>query len=319
MSMEPMVRRYRKGDEKGILELFKAVFNRDMSRSYWNWRFRYGPSGHALIHIADYEGQIVGHHALAPVDFFISGQPCKALLSVTIMIHPEFRGPRNFFRLCLKAYADALSSGFGFIYGFPNRNAYAVFKRVGWHGYGNKREWVLDLHGDLPYSIPVSLHEVERFGSEAAKIWHAYPKGGYTGVSRITPYLNWRFVYNPISEYRKFIVRGEDGSPISYLVLKEYESTEGRVGHIIDFSPVEWSILQSIIAESASIFREGGISRMTAWIPECITDDHMNAMGLRSEDRPETYFGFRELDAGVSDILKVKSNWFVTMGDSDVF
>ena len=87
------MRAYRKGDEKGIFKLRKAVYPEreyDWGRflRWWRWMYEDNPAGSGWIWFAEHNGQIVGQSAMVPVVMKIGEETVVASQSVAYLQSP---------------------------------------------------------------------------------------------------------------------------------------------------------------------------------------------------------------------------------------
>lgn len=137
-SITPWVlRAYRRGDEKGILDLCRLVFldqpSDRFSLDYWQWEFVYNSSGPARIWLADDANKIVGHYAVVPRTLQVNDQVRMGSIVVDVMTHPDYRQQGMFVALGRQALPDAGQAGIEFSYGFPVRKEVLPgHLKVGW-------------------------------------------------------------------------------------------------------------------------------------------------------------------------------------------
>ncbi len=136
------LRRYRRGDESGILALARNAFGKGLLpeknlTEFWKWEFKQNPIGDARIWVADDHGKIVGHYAVLPERFSINRAEHIVGLVVDVMTHSAYRYQGMFTRLGRAALEDAGKEGMPFCTGFPMEGSTASIVlpghfKVGW-------------------------------------------------------------------------------------------------------------------------------------------------------------------------------------------
>lgn len=116
---------------KGIADLFRICFGQDLDPKIWDWAYQKNPTGNPVIAIALDEEKLVGHYAMIPTPFYRGNGHVGGYLSMTTMVHPNYRKLGLFVELASMAYAQAKPGTF--VYGFPNPNSTP--------GFRNKLDW----------------------------------------------------------------------------------------------------------------------------------------------------------------------------------
>jgi len=317
-------RSYESGDEYPILDLFKQVFKREMSLEFWRWRFVNNPFGKAVIRLSFDASKLVGHYAVIPMNVQVQGKSTKAALSMTTMVHQDYRGSGIFTNLAQESYKAAAERGTEFVFAFPNENSYYPFiKMLGWKGFGKMSILEKDVETNYTENASeIDVHQIERFDSRIDLLWDKVKQRYPVIVPRTRQFLNWRFVQSPDETYTKFVV-GNNEELLGYVVLKVYVAPTGGKGHIVDMLTVEdEAVVRKLLRRTYSYFTAQGINNISCWCQDNSFYAHiLEAEGFSRKEMEGTYFGIKILD-GRSDLLKsVESfpNWFLSMGDSDVF
>jgi hypothetical protein len=107
-----------------VSQLFEAVFRRPFPREGWEHWYLRNPSGEPWVVLAHSDGRLVGHHALVPQRLVRRGdERLEYRLSMSTMVHPEFRNLLLFLDMMDLAHETASAEGLPFILGFPNANS----------------------------------------------------------------------------------------------------------------------------------------------------------------------------------------------------
>ncbi|HEX7869162.1 MAG TPA: GNAT family N-acetyltransferase, partial [Chryseobacterium sp.] len=112
---------------QNICDVFSQVFPEhsrsvsDFKNEFLNTDFGY--SFHGLLMDGE---KIVGSQSYIPFVYLVDGTEKEAGLSVDTMILKEYRNFDNIFDLLSKGHKMLKESGFSFVFGFPNDNAYPL-------------------------------------------------------------------------------------------------------------------------------------------------------------------------------------------------
>jgi hypothetical protein len=112
---------------KKIAKLFEICFDKEIDQSLWEWAYIKNPSGSPVIATAMDNNELVGHYAVTPMVFMEGGFQQVGYLSMTTMVHPNYRKHGLFVELASAAYLEADEQTF--VYGFPNENSIPGFKK----------------------------------------------------------------------------------------------------------------------------------------------------------------------------------------------
>lgn len=311
------VRPYRPGDEPAIRELFQRTYGREMSSTYWRWRFVESPGGHAFIELAWDGDTLAGHYAVTPLRMLVGGATIRAGLSGTTMTHRDYRGRGLFVDLARSTYARMADEGLDYVWGFPNTNSH--------RGFIERLEW-FDIHEvptlegriDALPAPPQSAHgieEIQRATGEVDALWERLRSETSVSVIRDAAYLNWRFADNPAEQYRLFVHRGAQECD-GLAVTKRYGDAVQVVEVLADDDS---DAGLALIEEAVRSARSQGAARVNLWLN----------VGTRLHRRlekwgmvptaPVTYLGAASLRAEASQAFRSYRNWRISMSDSDVY
>jgi len=119
---------------QGISDLFAESFGKPLDKALWHWAYIDNPFGEPLVAIALYQGRVVGHYAVVPMDLENGSDKISGFLSMTTMVAVDFRMHKLFQRLAEMVYSRINNlRGAAIVFGFPNDNSAPGFvKRLGW-------------------------------------------------------------------------------------------------------------------------------------------------------------------------------------------
>lgn len=116
-----------------ILKLFKLSYDRAMDEELWEWAYIKNPNGDPIVSLYFDEGKLVGHYAVIPISLSKEGDSIKALLSMTTMVHPDYRKMGIFVSQATDVYKEAEKDEYMLVCGFPNHNSAHGFRaKLGW-------------------------------------------------------------------------------------------------------------------------------------------------------------------------------------------
>ena len=98
-----------------------------MMLDYWQWRFLNNPLGKQYILLAWEKEMLVGHYAVSPLKLIHGDCIYKVALSMTTMVHPDWRNQKLFIRLASKVYQTLWEHEYAGVMGFPNDNSLPGF------------------------------------------------------------------------------------------------------------------------------------------------------------------------------------------------
>lgn len=75
---------YRNQNREKCLELFEKVYQRKLTKQFWDWR--YSKLGRPIRYLAWEEDQIVGHYVVHPIPFKIFDHIENILFSMTVIL-----------------------------------------------------------------------------------------------------------------------------------------------------------------------------------------------------------------------------------------
>ena len=148
------------------------------------------------------EEKVIGHYVVHPIPLEIFGEKTKALFSMSVMTHPEFRGKGIFSSLATEVYKKAISLGYEIIFGFPNDNSASIhFDKLGWKNHGKITEYVKNIQTANVRNIQTAnvrnieyeVVEIEPNDQMIEEIWNENKEKFPIIVPRTSAYIRWRF------------------------------------------------------------------------------------------------------------------------------
>lgn len=352
MKTDYIVREYREGDDVQINDLFNSVFAEKRTLKDWEWKFKLNPvSDLNLVTVAEAEGRIVGNYASIPMAFHYAGERILVGQPVDTFVHPDYRGTKILLDMFKRHEEIYIMRGYIGGFGFPNRQAYVVGKRVlkysdlfrlttlccrlnlrqsvkyRFKGLPSSIEKVIQKTSAKYYSMSFArgvkgLNVIEEytFDERVQRLWERVSRSFPIMNIRDLPYLKWRYQSVPSQEYHSIAI-GNDKEINGYLVYKLREGGESREGIIVDclwddesvLKPLVLAVLQRLteVAADSALWR----LRKGTVLHECVSQCGFQESG-NAEDIPVVYYlvtKHPELEKAVKD----PNLWYFTHGDSD--
>ncbi len=295
-------------------ELFKICFGRDIDETYFLWRYIKNTSEDLLIYVALENGKIIANYSVFPCNLCIGEDVIKAGLSMTTMTHPDFNGRGIFVTLAEKLYDEMTSMGYDLVFGFPNNNSHRAFRNIlKWNDIYEIPTMNL-LVENMKLEIMDSEYKIAKDNEFKLDYTKLFLKKECIQVKKSNEFLRWRFSENPINNYENYVLIN-DKEVLAYCVLKFYNKNEIDIVEVNSIDSMSLKVLiNNILAMNKDI-----IEKVNTWM-SIESDNHSMYEKLGFVNKmPITYFGARILNNCKQDILYNFKNWYIQMGDSDVY
>lgn len=320
------IRPYSPGDEHAITALFKAVFRKEMTLAYWQWRYRDNPAAGPMIDLMWDGPELVGHYAVSPVGLWLAGKSVLGALSMTTMTHPAYNGRGIFTTLAENLYARiAREQNVAAVFGFPNDQSHRGFvKNLAWQDLTALPTLSLKVRPNAPPAdaqirpLPTDAPFTEVHTAAARQALTRYA----VAVDRTPAYLTWRYRANPSAAYDAFEWIA-DSEPTYYAVTKRFNSfdTPGRQEvDLLDLAvPNDPVLLAAFVGAILAYYAVHEPVRLNLWLP--LHDPRhleLEKLGF-THIAPITYAGVRALSPAAPAALTDDRAWAFSFGDSDVY
>lgn len=324
---EVLVRAYRPGDERGILELFADTFGRRPPAA-WRWAYRDAPGGSRILLAVDRTGRVVAHYASIAFPARLDGRNVTVSQGIDSVVHPAWRrGLRagSVFLATARAYfAGAPGPRRGVCtYGFPCRAAMRLGRaRLGYevvhaplvtlflNRFASPRRRIGRLRkGD-------EVVEVARFGASADALWDQVAPAFGFAVRRDRRYLNWRYADAPV-EFRTFEIRRR-GTLVGLFVVRPGWTGQPILA-LMDYlaDPHDRDALAAALETCGRIAAASEQARIECWLPASTPlYEHARALGLDAE--PSLVSLCVRRHERTRDVEWFRRHWHYTIGDSDI-
>ncbi|PWF48925.1 GNAT family N-acetyltransferase [Massilia glaciei] len=294
--------------------LFLTSFGRAIAPGYLDWRYCDNDQERQLFALERGGAGLAASYSAFPVELEWNGKRYSSAMSMTTMTHPAWRGKGLFPKLAGELYAEAARQGVAAIWGFPNNSSHPAFVgKLGWS----------DIYEIPTMALALGAIDAQQFALDGAVArddqfsldYTDLPSDGLIRVRRTPAYLRWRYARNPVNDYQTYVL-APNGIVSSFVVTKKY----GDGVDLVDIQgrdPRETALLLSHIVKSS---HAAGMRQLSCWAPAHHAVHLLLARLGFENTAPVTYFGARRLiAAALPDGWSDYKNWYVQMGDSDVF
>lgn len=331
------IRRYRPGDEEGILALFQQVFGRERSLAHWRWKFEENPAGQQIMLAVTETGEIVGHYAGIPVRVTVDGKPFIFSQPVDTMISPSHRRglkkPGLFPNLTLKfaeeyGGRDRAAVTFGFPTDEHSRLGQRlmgyvalppVVKLVKRIGSGPHRTpWQQMV--DLLHRVRVQVREVDRFDAPVDRLWARCERELRVATVRDARYLNWRYADCPDVHYRLLQAQEALTGRVCGLAVLRLGWMGQPAALLVDWLVPwrDWVTADRLLKRSCQEVELAAMKELQGWMPSASPwHQYLLEWGFQAVDG-NLPFVARTYTPEVS-LEYVSPRWYYTMGDSDIY
>lgn len=344
-----VVRRYKEGDEKSILELMRLCLGRvdyDYWMKHWAWEYEQNPLG-KYIWIVEHNGQIVAHSSRIPINLKVGKKIFKSCIGADAMTHPAFQRRRLQRKMGDIARDELVKAGIYFSYYFPSEifhkhpgeRSYAICKFPFLMKFLDTNEvlkrlvhskslakflsvWLNPIISTFfgsknqPYIKDVRITRIAQFDDRIDVFWKDISRYFGIIVVKNKEHLNWRYFQRPHSNF-KVLLAEDDEKILGYVVFTSRDET----GFIVDLLvyPQRLDVIQSLVSIVVEQLREEKIH----WIICRMLKNNPYYRILRGNGfitySPKYLFGVTIYSPSncPEEFLKNPNNWHLTLGDTD--
>ncbi len=286
------LRAYQEGDERGILELWKAVYsgrNYDPEQwmRWWRWMYKENPAGNNKIWLAKHDDKIVGQSAIVPVMIKIGTEVVTGFQAIDTMTHPEYRRQGIYETLARTSFDQASKEGIHIGFRFPNKTSHLIaITKLGWFDVAPREFWVKPINWKnvvkhqvknrflsrllstctfsalsraffgarkAPVIEGLTISEVSSFDDRINEFWSRISKQYQMILVRDKNYLNWRYVTIPDITYSIYIA-DKAGEIYGYLVSRRWREDDIELGVIFDILAQSQEVAHCLISKAVQRF-----------------------------------------------------------------
>jgi hypothetical protein len=324
------IRRYQRGDETAILDLFARSFHEQRSLEHWRWKYEDDPYGAERISVAfDDAGALVAHYAGYPVRFQIDGAGTTAHQIGDTMTEPSIRhigrGPTSILgRTALRFYENFCDGQVAFNFGFNVANIQKFSMRF---LRSTRVEDVAYRRRDLRTDPMPRLTRIERYArgvtlelvTETSSEWDdlfARVESSYGFlIRRDAQYVKWRYLSRPDVKY--VVVAMRKWRHLAGWLVFRLRDNRMSIGDLL-IDPDHAGVLDVALRHLARLYPAEAIDMWCpprpGWMHELLTSMRLN-LTREPQDLGVMCVPFVDADAP----SRMAAALYYTMGDGDLF
>ena len=299
---------------ESIRNLFERSFGKTIPKDYLLWRYYNNPLDELFVAVEFDGDSIISHYAVSPALVFMDGVWKKAAMSMTTMTDPDYAGKGLFPKLADEIYESLKEKNYAFVFGFPNTQSH--------RGFIQKLDWIdiyeiptfrleIDNNTILQNNIPTDKLSTDNSFNLDYSTSQIIKQKNY--ILKNNDYLRWRYRDNPVNDYKCLVITST-GKVTSFCVMKNYENAID----IVDFQAFDMEEGYRLLQEVLTIAKSDNITAINIWAPRhCFIHQLCEKIGFVNKE-PVTYFCCRTFDPSIGN-CSIYSNWYIQMGDSDVY
>ncbi|MCP4655790.1 MAG: hypothetical protein GY856_10265 [bacterium] len=323
-----VVRAYREGDERVILQLFTASFHVERSLDHWCWKYRDHPWGAFKISLAFAAGgELAAHYSGYPVPFWHEGGTHLGLHMGDTMTGAEFRnvgrGTNSLLGRTVRHFFAIHRDGpFGFFFGF---NTGPIQRFCRWFIGGSRAELVRYRVRRLdPESPPewrsaagYRIRRVDKVDGAWDRLFRRVAPHYRFLVHRDAQYVDWRYLQCPERHHVVFAA-SRWGRLVGWSVFRRRE--DRLVWGDALFDPRHAGAAEPILAAAVGAPELAGASYLETWFPDRPDwwDRELDRLGLETRPEPNK-LGLMVLPDTEKETPERLRYLYYTMGDGDLF
>ncbi|HET7435640.1 MAG TPA: GNAT family N-acetyltransferase [Thermoanaerobaculia bacterium] len=302
--------------EPALQRLFEAAFHRPLAAGVLPWRYAQNPVGDVQVELLEDGGEILAHYGSSGVEFRRGEERLLGGLVGAAMTHPSLQGKGVFQKLGRRHEEAARAAGYDFLFAFPhpNRHTDAIFVwKLGWEAVNDLPTQYFDLQNAQPREVTIEFDDAfSRFNYD-----EAIDRDGLFAAARTTSYLQWRYRDNPTNHYRNVVMSDADGLR-AYAIVKFYAPGGVSYADVVDHYAENEETIPQLFEHVLEFCRAEGCRGVNVWTVRHHPVRHVLARLGFTVQLPVTYVSFRPLTPA-GETLRQFANWWLTMGDSDVY
>ncbi len=353
MSKGIVIEFYKDGDEIEINNLFNTVFGRSRDLNAWKWKFKESPiDSRQFIALARDESKIIGQYSCIAYYLKYNNKTIGVLQPVDNFIHKDYRDGEAGIQVQFVSKLEniAREKGINIGFGFPNREAYIVgrkilkyknltkienlFKRLSWRLWVKKKtnnlltiycigclsRFTIRLLLNAKSLKNVKYEWVENFDENIDIFWRKIKDQYGIMVKRDYAYLNWRYCKNQYDTYH--ILQAKRNVDIIGLIVVKYEDHKDvRIGFIMECLAIKEPYLLDNLIKKALLFLSHNkvdyvIGRIAATDP---IKGAFTKQGFFPKDKIwDSKVVYKKYSSHIDEqIIEDPSMWHISFGDCD--
>ena len=347
------IRKYHPEDAPILNEMVTRIYGFTQDVRIWKWKYEDNPLKKNYSYVAVANGRIIAHIGGLVSELQIGGEKFVGSQLSDLMADPEHRVKGAFTMAFLTQTQTVVEDGHC-PFGFANPNSAAATVKTGMNMLGPmvpRLDRVVDFEPVIRRKVKTmlvsrplgflvnsaakllyttraprladtqSIEEIESFDERFDELWERVGADFPRTLARSSAYLEWRYRKHPTQDYKVFAF-ADKGDLKGFIVLRAKKDEDITRGLVIDLvtdlrQPEVW---EALLIKGMEYLVKEGADLITCWM-----FDHMPYHGtlkkLRFIDRPSDLNVNIYGEQGKHDVetLNDPKNWYVSMGDTDVW
>ncbi len=318
-----IIRKYKKGDEIGILKLDRLVEEHIWNRrnlKNWFWKFNKKKKKKSIVFVCEKNNKIIATFAILPIKWKIYRKEYMASHSIAMIVHPNYQNKGLIKFVADKVIQKAKNNNYEFVYGYPNYKAYDLHKKLfGYEDAFDQKLYCVKVKKKIIKKDfnNIKLLENKFFDKSHDKLWHNIKNEYPIILKRSKEFLNWRYAERPDHKYFIFTLYRKKVN-IGYMVLKIYKENNLIRGHIIDIFVTQKDLkyFNYLIDQAYIFFYKKKCNEITMWLNGSIKlQKAIKTKGFKVQSSRKMVCKFDLKNKNYKKTLN-PNKWYFTMGDT---
>lgn len=329
----------------------------ELSPEFWDWQFARQPTGRTDIWLAELNGQIIAQMPANVARLKWGNREVLAAWVIDLLVHPAHRDKALFIRLGRLSSKEMGETGISLSLGLPNKKSFpasiryvkhhlvsqvpvlvlpirwsSLLRRAGIPSWVSRALGPVAAAGQRVTRLPfartkgIVVRRVSEFPEATDNFWHRASTSHKIISVRDRKYLSWRFCDCPTRKYR-ILIAEINGEMAGYLVHRVFEKDGLKIGALMDglVEPEGQDAFSALVEKGVADLREAGVDAIMAlMMPDSLYYRALRRRGfakIPERFNPRTFnLVCRVIEQGLPENEATEDkNWFVTLGDFDVY
>lgn len=318
------------------------------------WRYAHNPAGNAYQFVATEQDQWVGHVGIEPQRIKVGTREISAYQAGQVLVDKAFQGKWIFSKLAKQLHSYLATQGEYFLFGFPNKAAFPVWRRNGWKDLVRIPTLVFPLRWEAPLSVKLpklnflrypldvvsagirlvtkrrlpqgyTIEPISKIGPEFDQLWAEAKTQFSVATVRDAAYLQWRYCSAPkAKQYSVLACRDSTKKLIGYVAVLKETILNIPALVIMDVLMVPGAkVLPGLISATVEYGLKKELSMVVTIMPKH-SPYYQTLLRSGFMPVPEKFLvksmvlsGRMKFSDNSASLVENSSSWYVTFGDWD--
>lgn len=316
-----LIRKAENADIEKINLLFNKVSTLKRDLDYYQWLYSVWGRGDSFIALKN-DGQVIGHYGIVDRNISFKNVTYKSCLGVQAVIDPDEKNSVSIFEITNKVYKSLEINQYDFVFGYPNINFRLIQEKIEkWKKIKLFKAYELNVNSETQALVNFDEEKYSiEFISHVAKELAFNSLGSECFFLRDVAYYERRYLKNPNDKY--FMWQSKESREFSCnLIFKIYIKNNLRSCQVVDIltnKELDQIDLKKFIQDLKPFVNTFSMWPINKAVKKILVD-----LGF-TDTAFETFFGYKAISPLAKEIsfnsdFNNIDNWYLTMGDSDVF